>query len=95
MNIYKTLLIGAVLAPLSLGLGSLAFAAQTAETGEPLLIETQEAANTGTADADQATDPADNGTEQAEVNEQGEANEQAEGNEQGEVNDPADIDAEG
>ena len=89
MNIYKTLLIGAVLAPLSLGLGGLAFAAQTAETGEPQLIETQEAANTGTADVDHATDTADNGTEQ------GEANEQAEGNEQGEVNDPADIDAEG
>ena len=85
MNIYKTLLIGAVLAPLSLGLGGLAFAAQTTETGEPLLIETQEAANTGTADADQATDTADNdkGTEKGEVNEQSE------------VNDPADTDAEG
>ena len=79
MNIYKTLLIGAVLAPLSLGLGGLAFAAQTAETGEPQLIETQETANTGTADADQATDTADNDK----------------GTEQGEVNETADTDAEG
>ena len=79
MNIYKMLLVGAVLAPLSMGLGGLAFAAQNTESGEAQLTETQEAANTGTVDADQATDSADNDK----------------GTEKGEVNDPADKDAEG